>query len=127
MNVRKMFTHHYILKPGCGRKRGFISPKGIAFRNSIPKGLRLKAQGCERRATLGKSTEEFSTPTGLWLIDTDLHAGNAASTPLGLWNFEQRFPRVARSSQPWAGGHNPFGIEDRVKSAFPLALFIDSI
>ena len=22
-------------------------------------------------------------------------------------------PRVARSSQPWAGGHNPFGIGNR--------------
>ncbi len=25
------------------------------------------------------------------------------------------FPRVARSSQPWAGGHNPFGIETACK------------
>ena len=31
----------------------------------IPKGFRLKAQGCEQRATLGKGTRARSTPTGL--------------------------------------------------------------
>ena len=35
-----------------------------------------------------------------------------ATTPLGLGIFST-FPRVARASQPWAGGHNPFGIENR--------------
>ena len=32
-----------------------------------------------------------------------------ATTPLGLWI--SLITRVARSSQPWAGGYNPFGIE----------------
>ena len=27
------------------------------------------------------------------------------------WPLAGAFPRVARGSQPWAGGHNPFGIE----------------
>src|SRR6266481_4967758 len=35
----------------------------VSFRNPIPKGLRLKAQGCEERATLGKGTKRESTPT----------------------------------------------------------------
>src|ERR1039458_9975684 len=26
------------------------------------------------------------------------------------WPLAGAFPRVARGSQPWAGGHNPFGI-----------------
>src|SRR6266404_5921068 len=46
----------------------------VTFETSIPKGLRNKAQGCqpsevlltkEGEATLGKGTEENSTPTGL--------------------------------------------------------------
>ena len=32
------------------------------------------------------------------------------ATPLGLKGNSTSFPRVARSSQPWAGGCNPFGI-----------------
>ena len=30
--------------------------------------------------------------------------------PVGVVGSFRRSPRVARSSQPWAGGHNPFGI-----------------
>ncbi len=30
--------------------------------------------------------------------------------PFRVVHFSTVFPRVARSSQPWAGGHNPFGI-----------------
>src|SRR5260370_22169350 len=43
----------------------FTESQRVAFQNPIPKGLRLKAQGCEERATLGKCAEESSTPTGL--------------------------------------------------------------
>jgi len=34
----------------------------------------------------------------------------SAATPLGLRKPRRRQPRVARASQPWAGGHNPVGI-----------------
>src|SRR6266705_5588523 len=34
-----------------------------------------------------------------------------ATTLSGLETLLRTFPRVARSSQPWAGGHNPFRIE----------------
>src|SRR5207245_11049479 len=34
----------------------------------------------------------------------------SATTPLGLFSIPKRAPKVARSSQPWAAGHNPFGI-----------------
>ena len=32
----------------------------------IPTGFRLKAQGCEARATLGQPSNIITTPTGLW-------------------------------------------------------------
>src|SRR5438445_12055287 len=35
-----------------------------------------------------------------------------APQPFQGWNSLARLPRVARSSQRWAGGPNPFGIED---------------
>jgi hypothetical protein len=34
----------------------------------------------------------------------------SGATLSGLWVFDAGDPRVARSSQPWAGGRNPFGI-----------------
>ena len=37
-----------------------------------------------------------------------------ATTPLGLRPFRPPLPRVARASQPWALGHNPFGIGDAI-------------
>ena len=43
------------------------------------------------------------------------HVGQATNrgghNPVGFEGLWGRLPRVARSSQPWAGGHNPFGIE----------------
>src|SRR5205814_6227235 len=71
----------------------------------IPKGFWLKAQGCEERATLGPQRAKVPTPTGLWPTTAIF-----ATTPLGLRSLRFGFPRVARSSQPWAGGLNPFGI-----------------
>ena len=73
----------------------------------IPTGLWRKAQGCEERATLGQPAKMVfngvvSSGGGRW-----------ATTPLGLFRVACGVPKVARSSQPWAGGHNPFGI-DRV-------------
>jgi len=35
---------------------------------------------------------------------------NGPQPPSGLRSYSPRFPRVARSSQPWALGRNPFGI-----------------
>ena len=36
--------------------------------------------------------------------------GPCDSQPRWGWPIPPAFPRVARGSQPWAGGHNPFGI-----------------
>ena len=35
--------------------------------------------------------------------------------PVGVVDLSVHLPRVARSSQPWAGGRNPFGIEHPCK------------
>ena len=39
-----------------------------------------------------------------------LHAGWVMPQPRWGCGLAERFPRVARSSQPWAGGRNPVGI-----------------
>ena len=71
----------------------------------IPKGFRNKAQGCEERATLGKSGERNLNPNGVAPIDR-----SQAATPSGLRDLYDLLPRVGASRQPWAGGRNPFGI-----------------
>jgi len=40
---------------------------------------------------------------------------NTGPQPFQGWHSLARLPRVARPSQPWAGGLNPFGIEDPCK------------
>ena len=50
-----------------------ISNQCPASRARIPTGFRLKAQGCEPRATLGKPPDVFPTPTGLWPHTADTH------------------------------------------------------
>src|SRR5438034_6709680 len=73
---------------------------------SIPTGLYRPAQGCEERATLGVRSERIPTPPGLQQTD-----GNGCN-PVGVGEFFPPGPRVARSSQPWAEGWNPVGIQD---------------
>ena len=72
----------------------------------IPTGLRPKAQGCEERATLGDVSEHFPQPQrGCGTTARDGHNLVEVETSL------RRFPKVARPSQPWAGGHSPFGAD----------------
>ena len=72
----------------------------------IPTGLRPKAQGCEERATLGDVSEHFPQPQrGCGTTTRDGH--NLVEVEKSL----RRFPKVARPSQPWAGGHSPFGAD----------------
>src|SRR5216683_227093 len=55
----------------------------------------------------GMARAGASTPKGLRLDGVK----TAMTQPLQGWPQAARFPRVARSSQPWAGGRNPFGVE----------------
>src|SRR5258708_444077 len=52
----------------------------------------------------------------------DVYALAHGRNPFGVGCHVRWLPRVARSSQPWAEGHNPFGIETlaRVREAFTL-------
>src|SRR5213593_551207 len=77
----------------------------VPRRARIPRGFQPRAQGCEARVTLGGVSKDFSQP--------QRGCGPAArdgQNPVGVVVYSRRFPRVARALQPWAGGHNPFGI-----------------
>src|SRR5258708_8165333 len=85
-----------------------------ALKRRIPKGFRPKAQGCEERATLGRNRGRDLTLKGLRHRVSACWSQPAPATTLsGLTHSRQPFPRVARSSQPWAGGRNPLGIDSR--------------
>ena len=84
-------------------------------RARIPKGFRPKAQGCEERATLGNSAESrANTERVVTLFHPERREAEVA-TLSGLALRPRSAPRVARSSQPWAGGLNPFGIGMHIK------------
>jgi hypothetical protein len=89
----------------------FYQAKQIPNATRIPRGFQPKAQGCRSAATLGnRAHDKWPTPTGLWLR---AKPEEFCHNPVGLeWNIGGgRFPRVVASRQPWAGGHNPVGIE----------------
>jgi hypothetical protein len=65
----------------------------------------LEPRVARNEATLGQMSEKFSTPTGLRHAELS-HRHN----PVGVAYLDHTFPKVARSSQPWALGRNPFGI-----------------
>ena len=73
--------------------------------DEIPKGFRLKAQGCEARVTLGKQGEKGSNPNGVAATEN-----RSDTTPLGLGQLWGGVPRVGAGRQPWALGPNPVGI-----------------
>src|SRR5262245_44991882 len=80
-----------------------------ASRERIPKGFRLKAQGCEERATLGDRRNEIINPNGVAAAVV-----NGGRNPVGVvttfWSSTQG---SSLCSQPWALRRNPFGIESQ--------------
>jgi len=70
-----------------------------------PTGYRPKAQGCEARATLGQRPNHSQPQRG---CDTDTARTNGRN-PVGVDSVLRPLPRVARCSQPWAGGRSPVG------------------
>ena len=71
---------------------------------AIPTGLCHPAQGCEERPTLGNRTTMNATLKGLC-------RGRAYfRNPFRVESVYDASSKVARSSQPWAEGWNPFGI-----------------
>jgi hypothetical protein len=48
-------------------------------------GFRLKAQGCEERATLGQRPQDYYQPrTGLWPFRTGTSCANVGHNPVGV-------------------------------------------
>jgi hypothetical protein len=85
----------------------------MGVRARIGKGFRPKAHRREERAILSARWRGGLNPERVLATHFPLRAQKGGATTLsGLSPSLRRFPRVARSSQPWAGGHNPFGIED---------------
>ena len=73
-----------------------------------PNGLETSSPGLRGTSYPGFGTRRAATPTGLrhgW--------GVCRGGPQPRWGceFPGGIPRVARSSQPWAGGRNPVGIQ----------------
>ena len=77
---------------------------GEAVTISIPTGLCHSAQGWSEATTLGKGN--ISRPTLKGLCQKSIVFYN----PFRVESLSIAEPKVARSSQPWAEGWNPFGI-----------------
>src|SRR3989442_9513553 len=100
-----------------GRRAGFQTRRKLLDVRPIPTGWNRSAQGCEERATLGTGPGDSPTLKGLhrWAAFRASYPISPAATLSGLTGPKQCPPRVARSSQPWANGCNPFGIESSVR------------
>src|SRR5712671_5775773 len=77
-----------------------------------PTAFHPPAQGCALRATLGAGRKTRPNPEGVAVLNA---LDPVAATPSGLGSFLHRKPRVARVSQPWAGGWNTFGVLPRFR------------
>ena len=71
---------------------------------SIPTGLCHSAQGWSEATTLGRGNISKTTLKGLWQKSIVSYNPSRVERPF------VDAPKVARSSQPWAEGWNPFGI-----------------
>lgn len=81
----------------------------MSAHRSIPTGLCPSAQGrrvCE--ATLGNVVDYLLQPQR-GCVTTASHRRN----PVGVDEFLDRSPRVARGSQPWAERHYPVGVKTK--------------
>ena len=72
-----------------------------------PTAFHPSAQGCARRATLGSAAKNATNPER---VSASSGSRTVDSTPTGLALILDPEPRVARPSQPWAGGWNAVGV-----------------
>src|SRR6266545_7606026 len=77
-----------------------------AFQYSTPTELCQSAQGWCAAPTLGAKQKMKTTSTRLWRCRPRI-SGQFAATALRLESFDDRLPKVARASKPWALGRNP--------------------
>ena len=85
------------------------------------KGIVSSSPGLRAASYPGLAPVRFSTPTGL------CPRSATRTQPRWGWPTPPAFPRVARGSQPWALGRNPFGIQRRYfrKALDPRQTFLD--
>jgi hypothetical protein len=75
-----------------------------------PNGIPTQSPGLRGTSYPGSPSANVTNPNGVAANSFPPIACAARHNPVGVANFSRRFPRVASSSQPWAGGHNLFGI-----------------
>src|SRR5258708_22290564 len=85
----------------CRETRAELNPKWIPTQSP---GLRGTSYPGEKSFALA-NPERVVSPSGV------SPAFNPYHNPFRVDPRSPALPRVAHSSQPWAGGHNPFGIE----------------
>jgi len=64
---------------------------------------------------LGHGSQKETNPNGVVTKSYFRFAG-LSHNRVAVEFISKRQPKVARSSQPWAEGHNPFGIEGGIPS-----------
>ena len=69
-----------------------------------------KPKGCEGRATRGHRPTNIPNRNAVAANSFPSGRVTFATTPLALFPFPARTPKVGVTRQPWAGGRNPFGI-----------------
>jgi len=93
-----------LMPVGNSTQRKSRAARGKLLRFCNPKGIVSFSPGLRGTSYPGSQAEWISTPTGL------CHVSVTEPQPRwGCW-LSATFPRVARSSQPWALSRNPFGI-----------------
>ena len=84
-----------------------------------PKGIPPQSPGLRAASYPGETVRISVNPNGVAAVD-----GQRMPQPRWGWGSRRSLPRVARGSQPWAGGHNPFGIG---KGPTALRLHADAV
>ena len=94
-------------KPWQNESISVIEPQPKLARDANPKGIPSLSPGLRGTSYPGKTSEGEFNPNGVVAYRVDMRCN-----PVGVGRFCIGPPRVARSSQPWADGHNPVGIEN---------------
>ena len=109
MNRRAAFTPlhrpRHERRPICPGTPECRTLKRHKCRAPNPNGIPSQSPGLRGTSYPGSTVKQISNPNGV----ASFVARQSATTLLGLRGMLHRIPRVARSSQPWAGGHCPVG------------------
>ena len=100
-----IFRRDFVRSPrGSAKGRSRIMRERVA---ANPNGILSQSPGLRAASYPGSGPVRRLNPNGVAASFPQW-----AATPLGLKFSSSQFPKVARASQPWAGGHNPFGIRE---------------